>query len=130
MDNAANIQLWDKVIFDLNREAENADRRYRRYNKSYDAMGENVIQRLSTRFDNRLSDTDSMDQVATDFCNNIENDWLFHALTGLNSDEMFTIFLVYDKGLSFSEIALVMNTNYDSVQKRHYRTIKKLKQKF
>jgi RNA polymerase sigma factor (sigma-70 family) len=130
MDNAVNIQLWDKVIFDLNREEENADRRYRRYNKSYDAIGENVIQRLSTRFNNRLSDIDSMDRVTTDFCNNIENDWLFYALTGLNSDEMFTIFLVYDKGLSFSEIAMVTNTNYDSVQKRHYRAIKKLKKNF
>ena len=50
------------------------------------------IQRLSTRFDNRLSDIDSMDRVTTDFCNNIENDWLFHALTGLNYDEMFTIY--------------------------------------
>ncbi len=74
MDNADNIKLWDKVIYDLNREEENADRRYRRYNKSYDAIGENVIQRLSTRFDNKLSNMNSIDQVATDFCNNIEND--------------------------------------------------------
>ncbi len=118
---------WEQILTQLNRMDDNSARRYRRYNKSLDAMGEKTIVNESSRSGCMFEDENNKTYHNLGFLQSIENDVLYNSLSGLNSNEILIILFVYDKGLTFNDIAAIMNSNYDTVQKRHYRAIDKLK---
>ena len=129
MDNfeIADKHYWEQILTTLNKNDDNFERRYRRYNKSFEVMGAKTVSKEASRIAYIFEDKNSQADCSMGFLQNIDSEKLYHLLSGLNSNEMLIILFVYEKGLNFNDIATIMNSSYDTVQKRHYRAIDKLK---
>ena len=117
-------QYWDKVLSDLDKRDNNSARRYRRYNKSLDAMGEKTVIKEYTQLDTDYEY--GAFEVLMDFMDTIGNEKLLSVLKALKPVELQIIIYRFEYKMQVAEIAKELNKGVSTVSERLGRILCKL----
>ncbi len=117
-------QYWDEVLSDLDRKDDNAARRYRRYNKSLEAMGEKTV--IKERSSQVIDDEFQTFEAIMNFIDTIDNEKLLKALKALKPVELQIITYRFAHKMQVAEIAKKINKGVSTVSERLGRILCKL----
>lgn len=113
---------WEQWIKQADRELANADRRWRYHNKSFDAMGDNIVARESASryvpLDELIANT-----CANSFIAQIGNLKLQEAVRKLKPKQQEILYLVFWQEFNQAEAAQLLHCSQANVSKRLDRTL-------
>ncbi|MCX7748263.1 MAG: hypothetical protein N2645_15455 [Clostridia bacterium] len=127
MDNyeILNKDYWDEILSDLERKAENLDRKYRRYNNSLEAMGENTVIKERNIYYFAVDDYKASEDLQS-ILDTIENDNLLKALKKLKPIELQIIIYRFQYEMKIKDISKVLNKCESTVSERLGKILDKL----
>lgn len=118
-------QYWKEILSDLDRKDSNSARRYRRYNRSLEAMGEKTVIKERKQHQFAVDEYKAFDALLS-FMDTIENEKLLKALKKLKPVELQIIIYRFDHKMQVSEIAKVLNRGVSTVSERLGRILDRL----
>jgi DNA-directed RNA polymerase specialized sigma24 family protein len=110
-------QYWEEILSDLDRKDSNSARRYRRYNRSLEAMGEKTVIKERKQYQFAVDEYKAFDALLG-FMDTIENEKLLKALKKLKPVELQIIIYRFEHKMQVSEIAKVLNRGVSTVSER------------
>ena len=117
-------QYWEELLFAMDRKDDSSFRRYRRYNKSLEAMGEKLVERECFR--RYIDDEIKAFEAIWGFIDIVENEKLLKALNNLQPLELQIVNLRFVHRMQVSEIAKEIDKGVSTVSERIGRIIRKL----
>ena len=125
-DNKKSKCFWDSINAENDKIERNHNQVYYRHNRPFDDMGEQNVLHQSSKHENGIDK--SKDFInSLDFLDILENRNLFMAIKKLKKIDYEIIVLRYRFCMSFKDIAHILNISVDAAQKRHARTLTKLR---
>jgi DNA-directed RNA polymerase specialized sigma subunit len=118
-------QYWDEVLSGLDRKDDNSARRYRRYNKSLESMGDNILDTLIAKKDFSDDTYDEFESIMG-FIESIDNERLYKGLKKLKPVELQMIIYRFDGNLKTADIVDRIGRGVSTVSERIQRILKKL----
>lgn len=115
---------WEQVLMKMNREDDNSARKYRRHNKSLEAMGEKTV--ITERRQQHMDDEYKAFDALLGFIDTIDNEKLLTALKKLKPIELQIIMFRFEHKMQVSEIAKALDKGNSTISERLGRIMDKL----
>jgi len=112
---------WNKIIEDEDRKISNSDRKYRKYNISFEATGEELAFRMSASYEF------SRDLTSDNFIETVENIKLKQALKCLTAKQRQAIDLYFWQGYNQTEVAKIIGCKQRNVSDLILKTKNRIK---
>ena len=119
---------WEEFLADENRKENNADRRYRYHNISFEVMGDNIVAMASVN--TSLTEEIIIDLEADSFPGSIQNEKLRNAVGSLTYKQQQVIRLLYWEGYNQYEAAAIMGCKRSAISKITKRATASIKASF